>query len=168
MWLKLTLFLVSICLIPSALAQPEAADDSASRVAAEHKYGVGLSGSILSYGVSGIADLTPKVSVQASIGALGAFTALGGTAWYRFNQHDSYDLFGFAGASYVGLDTGLGSSSAIGFGGGAGIEWDWGELFNAEDFPPLFGNATIGLYRYSEDLANLSFFYGGGGLYYRF
>lgn len=129
------------------------------------KFGVGVGGSLLAWGgLSGQADLTNRITLQASLGALGTFTAFGGAVWYRFNQNDAYDLFAFGGASHIG---GFGASTQ-GFGGGIGIEWDWGDLFNSEEFPPIFSNGTIGFYTYGDDVASLNAFWAGGGAHYRF
>jgi hypothetical protein len=172
-----TLLVLAVC-IPAAAAQDSASSSHSSaappaersRVSEDRPYGVGVNGTILTWGVSGMADVTPRVSVQASVGALGTVTALGGALLYRFNQQDSYDLFGYGGASYLRVDDlGFGDpASAVGIGGGVGIEWDWGRLFRSESFPPLHGTAQIGFTTYTTAGLGLSYFAAGGGLYYRF
>ena len=132
------------------------------------RFGVGFGGSIIAWGLSGTMDMTSKITLQGTLGALGTFTAFGGSVWYRFNQNDAYDLFAFGGASHIGFSLGGSTQSTQGFGGGAGIEWDWGDLFNSEDFPPIFSNGTIGFYTYGQDFAGLSAFWVGGGAHYRF
>ena len=131
----------------------------------EHRAGIGLAASIYTGGISGIYDVTDQTSAQVILGAVGTYTSVGGRALYRFNQNPKYDVFGFAGASFFGVD----GESAVGLGGGAGVEVNWARIFEADGIPPLYSTFDIGFNAFvGSDLIDLSSFGGGGSLHFRF
>lgn len=129
-------------------------------------YGVGFQSSFPAWGLSGMMDLNPDVSLQAIIGFLGNLNTFAGRGLYRFHHEDFWNAYGYG---MLGLWTYslLGQSeSAIGFGFGAGLEYDW-RGFN-EDLPPLFWNLELGVGIVNLDLYNFSSFMLGVGVHYRF
>ncbi len=165
---KVVLSVLTILLV-SALASPVRA--GAQEGESDSPFGIGFQSSWPSYGISGLYDMSERITLQAIVGALGTVTNFGGRALYRFQMEDKYDLFGFGAVgalrySYIGL-----SESALGFGGGAGIELDWREIFSPEDrsFPPLFSTIDIGFMANTfESYGGYSALSLGGSLHYRF
>lgn len=159
----------TLALLAASPALAQRSTPETGRVAEGYRYGVGVGGSVLTSGLSGIYDLNDKVSVHASLGALGTVTALGAEGWYRFKQTPKYDLYGYGKGAYLGVSYLTDAYSTAGFGGGAGIEWHWGRVLNlGEDFPPLYGSASVGGLLLLNNTAGLSVVDVGGGLRYRF
>jgi len=153
-----------------ALAAPQQAQaqyDSTS------PFGIGFQSSWPSYGISGLYDLNEQVTLQAILGALGTVTNLGGRGIYRFQIEDKYNLFGFGsvGVLRYGGNNILASESAIGLGGGAGVELDWRRILSPDDdsFPPIYSSFDIGIsFNTFENYGGYNSVGMGGGIHYRF
>ena len=159
---RVSLFLVAVAIVsaPAVFAQAEP-----TRAADAHQYGVGLAASFPAYGFSGMYDVSDQLSAQAVVGFGGVLSTATGRVLYRFNQKPAYDLFGYGSA---GAWFGLGETVPA-IGGGAGVEVNWGRVFNAEDFPPLFSTFEVGFATLiGDDLSGFSLLSGGGSLHYRF
>jgi hypothetical protein len=134
-------------------------------------FGIGFQSSWPSYGVSGLYDMSERITLQAIVGALGTVTNFGGRALYRFQLEDKYDLYGFGAAGALRYSVAGFSENAIGFGGGGGVELDWRRIFTPEDdsFPPLFSTIDIGFMANTfETYGNYSALSMGGSIHYRF
>ncbi len=99
------------------------------------KFGVGLStsGAFGSFGLSAKKELTEDISAEVILGFLGTYTNFGAKGIYKFQKDAQYDLYGYGSLSYWSYDYGsrfyyngrdYGTTTGIGFGAGAGIEYD--------------------------------------------
>lgn len=142
----------------------------AAQEAESGSFGIGLQSSWPSYGLSGVYDMSDRITLQAVVGALGTVTNLSGRALYRFDQREKYDLYGFGTAGLWRYDYTIDTESVVGFGGGAGIELDWRSIISPDDnsFPPLYSSFDLGFVLADFDFYDFSGLYFGGGLHYRF
>jgi hypothetical protein len=134
------------------------------------RFGIGFQSSWPSYGISGIVDVTNRISAQAVVGAFGTVSNFSGRGIYRFMREEIYNLYGFGTGgvwryNHVGLD-----ESVLGLGGGAGMELDWRRILGSEEtrFPPIFSSLELGIVHANFDVYNFSSFSIGGGIHYRF
>lgn len=98
------------------------------------KFGVGLitSGTFFgSFGLSAKKELTNEISAEAILGFLGTYTNFGAKGIYKFQKDAQYDLYGYGSLSYWSYSShyyygsrGYERTTGIGFGAGAGIEYD--------------------------------------------
>ena len=141
------------------------------------KFGIGFQSAFPSWGISGMVDVSDKISIQGILGAFSVLKTYAGRGIYRFKKETYWNAYGYGmlGAwSYPGYKIGTGWSleetteTVMGFGAGAGIEYDWRGL--NPKLPPLFWNLEIGLgsVKFKEIDYNLSAFMFGAGVYYRF
>ncbi len=130
-------------------------------------YGIGLQGTFPAWGLSGTYDMDDNISLQAILGFGGAANAYAVRGLYRFKHEQSWNAYGYGS---VGLWTyrhwHRGSESALGFGAGAGIEYDWRYL--NPDLPPLFWNIELGIGIVGLDHYSVSALWIGTGVIYRF
>lgn len=137
-----------------------------STAADRGKFGVGFQSSFPAWGLSGMYDLNRDLSLQAILGFLGDLNTYAGRGVYRFHNDDAWNAYGY-GMLGLWTHTFLNRSySAVGFGLGAGIEYDW-RAFD-ENLPPLFWNLELGLGFVNLDYYNFSTFMFGVGVHYRF
>lgn len=158
------MILLGIMLIPVQTATAQEALEAEAPRRVDLPIGIGFQSMIPAFGISGMYDITPKVTGQAVLGFFGGVQTYAGRVLYHFSQHNSYNLFGFGGVGawrYAGV-------SAVGLGGGGGIELNWARLFDAPTFPPIFSNLEIGFFYFNEELASVSALSIGGGIHYRF
>lgn len=131
------------------------------------EYGVGFQSSWPAWGLSGMYDVNEEVSAQAVLGFAGTANAYSIRGLYRFHREESWNAYGYGS---LGLWTYrhrvLGSESALGFGGGAGIEYDW-RAINPE-LPPIYWNLEIGIASVGLDHYSVSALMLGLGAHYRF
>ena len=156
-------------LLLAALASPGGVSAQAGE--SDSRFGIGFQSSWPSYGVSGLYDMSDRVTLQAIVGALGTVTNLGGRALYRFQLEDKYDLFGFGAVGALRYSVTGFSESAIGFGGGAGIELDWQAIISPDDdsFPPLYSTIDLGFMGNTfETYGDYSALSMGASIHYRF
>jgi hypothetical protein len=140
------------------------------------RLGVGFQSSWPAYGLSGVYDVSDRITAQAVVGAFGSLTTLSGRGLYRFQTEEKYSMYGFGTVgiwrhSFRGLGTSANETSP-GVGGGAGIELDWRQILdasgNGSGFPPLFSSIDLGFVAASFDNYNFSGLVFGAGLHYRF
>lgn len=133
------------------------------------KFGVGFQSSFPAYGISGSMDVNENITAQAIIGFFGSLKTYAGRGLYRFKKEQHWEMYGYGmiGAWNYGF---LGvSETVLGFGAGAGLEYDW-RAFNP-DLPPLFWNIELGIgfVDFSDEVNyNFSTLLIGIGVYYRF
>ncbi|MDP3142832.1 MAG: hypothetical protein Q8N14_02650, partial [Candidatus Omnitrophota bacterium] len=123
------------------------------------------------WGISGILDITPKVSFQGILGLLlGDVKMYAGRGIYKFKKGPYWNAYGYGMLStwsyprYKTLDWSL-------FGAGVGIEYDWrGLSADFSNLPPIWLNFEIGLGsgKFKETDYNFSTFVIGIGVHYRF
>jgi hypothetical protein len=153
-----------------------AVPDGASAQEDNGRFGVGFQSSWPAYGLSGVYDVSEKVTAQAVVGAFGALSTLSGRGLYHFQRQESHSLYGFGTVgvwrhswNFAG---GSSSETSPGIGGGAGVEFDWRNILNGSgngsDFPPIFSSIDIGFVAASFDNYNFSGLVIGAGLHYRF
>lgn len=158
------LLLITCTFLHSASAQDISQEPS--------RFSLGLQSSNIVWGASGQYFLSETLTPQITVGFSANLTALSGRLMYRFERNKTHDLYGYGGVSYWSYSFNnslIDDESAVGFGGGGGVEFSWGSLLGLEDFPPLYGNLEAGLTLASFDTyAGFSSFTLGGGLHYRF
>ena len=142
----------------------------------ETKYGVGIQSSFPAWGISGMVDVAPKISVQGILGIVGDLRTYAGRGIYRFKKEPHWNTYGYGmiGAwSYPWYEREdwrieEKTETAIGFGAGAGIEYNWQAL--TPNLPPLWWNLEAGMGRVEFEEAGYGFatFMFGGGVHYRF
>jgi len=132
------------------------------------KYYLGFQNGYESWGLSGKMDLSEKASVQGIIGVAGALTNFSGKGLYKFKSDQYWDFYGYGQAGIWMWDGGgyFSDETIFGFGGGAGIEWDWRVL--SPDLPPIYWNLELGLGFINFDNYNFSSINIGLGVHYRF
>ena len=159
----------SLLIVHESVAVDDLPDEVQEQIETGTRFGIGVGGTFLAYGLSGTLDVTDTITAEAVLGFVGSFTSLGGRLWYRFNQNEAYDVYGYASVSYLNYDVSLFSEDAIGIGGGVGIEASLPQLFDSEDFPPIFINLDVGIGFATFDVYDgFSAFAGGSGIHYRF
>jgi hypothetical protein len=136
----------------------------------EGRFGVGFQSSYPAWGLSGTYDVNEDISAQAILGFFGNLQTYAGRGVYRFQQEEQWNLYGYGllgiwrySFSAFGISE---SESAVGFGLGAGLEYDW-RAWN-ETLPPIYWNIELGLGIVDMDHYNFSTIMIGAGLHYRF
>lgn len=130
------------------------------------QYGLGFQSSFPAWGLSGMYDLNRDISLQAILGPLGNLNTFAGRGLYRFQHEDDWNLYGY-GMLGIWTHSFIGETfSSIGFGFGAGLEYDWRAF--SEDLPPLFWNLELGVGFVDLDHYNFSTLMIGVGVHYRF
>lgn len=132
------------------------------------KYGVGFQGSFPAYGISGMMDINETISAQAIIGFFSHLKTYAARGLYRFRQEDNWNLYGYGMIGIWNYGAFGVSETVVGFGAGAGIEYDW-RAFDP-DLPPLFWNIELGLGVANFDKVAYDFntLLIGVGVHYRF
>jgi hypothetical protein len=169
---------------PGVAAQQAAspAEAEAASPKRDSPFGIGFQSSWPAWGISGIYDVSPRITAQAVVGAMGTLSTIGGRGLYRLTREESHSFFGYGTAGMwraktltpvvdgSGFRTVNRTESVLGVGGGAGVELNWQRILSPEDrsFPPLFGTIEIGLVLADFDHYNFSGFTLGSGLHYRF
>jgi hypothetical protein len=97
------------------------------------------------YGLSAKYDVTDKITAQAIGGFWGYsdLTSFTGRGLYKFKEQNNYTLYGYGSLSswsYSGYGY---NETVIGFGGGAGAEYDMRGI--DPEFIPIFISADIGI-----------------------
>jgi hypothetical protein len=136
----------------------------------EGRFGVGFQSSYPAWGLSGTYDVNEDISAQAILGFFGNLQTYAARGVYRFQQEDQWNLYGYGllgiwrySFSAFGISD---SENAVGFGLGAGMEYDW-RSWN-ETLPPIYWNIELGLGIVDMDHYNFSTIMFGAGLHYRF
>ncbi len=144
------------------------------------KFGIGLQNLSPAWGISGMLDITPDMSIQGIIDPLGNLKMYTGKGIYRFKKGPSWSAYGYgmAGAwshypyyDVVGWNVVKKTETIVGFGAGAGIEYDWrGLSADFSNFPLIWWNIEIGLGKidFKKSGVDFSGIMIGGGLHYRF
>ena len=122
------------------------------------------------YGLSAKYDVTDKITAQAVVGVWGynSLTAMTGRALYKFKKQDHLDFYGYGDiTSWTWKDSYYGDETVIGFGAGAGAEYDIRGI--DPDFIPLYLNLDLGLQVASFDhYGGFSGLGLGVGVHYKF
>ena len=172
-WKVLTL----LFFVSSSVVFAQGEPNSTSQAAVETKYGVGFQSSFPAYGISGMVDANDALSAQGIIGFFGNLKTFAGRGLYRFRKESNWNIYGYGmtGAwSYTGFRVGEAfaieetTETVLGFGAGAGIEYDW-RAWNAE-LPPVVWNLELGVGVVDFDQVNYNFstLLLGAGVHYRF
>lgn len=137
------------------------------------RYGLGIQGTFPAVGISGKMDIANELEAQAVLGFFSTLHAYAGRILYKFQQDDYWDMYGYGSVGvwsyrerYI---TGVRrSESTVGFGFGAGVQWDW--RARNERLPPIEWNFEVGftLFNWDEvDYRSSTIMFGVGG-HYRF
>lgn len=164
-WKILVILILALCM--SAPAQDR--DDL--------KWGVGFQSSFPAWGISGSMDINETITAQAIIGFFSGLKTYAGRGLYRFKKEQYWEIYGYGMLglwSYDGVRfrSGVGledhTETVLGFGAGAGLEYDW-RAFNP-DLPPLFWNFELGVgfVEFDEVDYDFSALLIGVGVHYRF
>ena len=144
----------------------------------ETKFGMGFQSSFPAWGISGMMDVAPNISVQGILGLFGDLRTYAGRGIYRFTKEPYWNTYGYGmiGAwSYPWLEYDWvaqrwveRTETAMGFGAGAGVEYNWQAW--ERNLPPIWWNAEvgIGMVEFEEALYEFSTFMIGVGAHYRF
>ncbi len=159
----LLLFGLLLAPVQTAAAQEEEPEPP---LRGELPVGIGVQYAAPAFGISGMYDVTDQISVQAVFGFFGGLQMYSGRGLYHFNQQEAYNIYGFGTVGAWRYST----TSVLGVGGGAGLEYSWQQLFDSAEIPPLFGNIEIGFVHLSDDFSGYTFssLTYGGGIHYRF
>lgn len=141
----------------------------------ESRFGIGFQSSWPAYGLSGIYDVSDRITAQAIVGAFGSVTTLSGRVLYNFQKEPKHALYGFGSTglwrhSYRILGD-SDTESVLGIGGGAGIELNWRAIVDDSPeptFPRLFSSFDLGFVAANFDYYDFSGLVFGAGLHYRF
>ena len=168
------MFRLSPVLVTAAIAAFGFTAAPAAGQSSDSPFSAGFQSSWPSYGLSVRYDLNERMQAQGVVGAFGAVTNFSGRLNYDVKDEEKYDVYGFGSVglwrySYRVLGVGA-SESSVGFGGGAGVEFDLEEVFSpdSDDFPPLFWSVELGVNVASLDAYNFSTISMGAGLHYHF
>jgi len=130
------------------------------------KIAVGFQSSWPSYGLSAKYDYSEDITLQGTVGAFGTVTNFGAKALYKFKKEPQYDLYGFVSAGVYKYSGAFFDESVVGFGGGAGIEYDLSKLLEGM---PLTISGEVGMSVVNFDnYTGFSAFGLGVGLHYWF
>ena len=133
------------------------------------KYAVGFQGSFPAYGLSGKMDITDTFTGQAIIGIVGNLQTFAGRGIYNFKREPFWDAYGYGmiGAWRYSAWSNY-SETVLGFGAGAGIEYDWRKF--DDELPPIYWNMELGLgfANFNKVNYNFSTIMFGVGVHYRF
>ena len=136
---------------------------------AKETIGIGFQSSgFSSNGISIKADLTDTFTVQGVGGFFGDVTNYSVRGLYNFQNQKNYNLYGYGSVGMWQIDyTFLEDESVIGYGAGAGVEYDLRGL--SPDFIPLFVNFELGMdvVNFDND-SSYGGFVTGLGLHYKF
>ena len=140
------------------------------------KFGIGLQASFPGYGISGIVDVTDKVSIQGILDFIGDLKMYAGRGIYRFTKKPFWNAYGYGAIGawsypYKVLESGKlvkKTETVLGFGAGVGIEYNWQAL--ARELPPLWWNVEVGLgiVKFEKAVYDVSTITLGLGVHYRF
>ena len=144
------------------------------------KYGVGFQVSYPAWGISGIMDLTDKISAQVVIGLFGDLNSFIGRVNYKFTGEKFWNVYGYGEIgiwTYPYIEFELEGwvlegkkkrEIAPAFGAGAGVEYNWQAL--SSKLPPVWYRLEIGLGYANFDKADctVSTLWWGVGLHFRF
>lgn len=149
------------------------------------KFGIGFQVSYPAWGISGMLDVTPNVSIQGILGPLGDLKTYAGRGIYKFKKGPYWNAYGYGmlgawsyqpvadfysgGLLYMG--TKGETETIVGFGAGAGIEYDWRGLgAGFSDLPPIWWSTEIGLGKldFKKSEQDYSGIWFGVGAHYRF
>ncbi|MBU0569102.1 porin family protein [bacterium] len=141
----------------------------------ETKFGVGFQSSFPAWGISGMMDVFDKVSVQGILGAFGNLKTYAGRGIYRFRREPFWNTYGYGMVGmwsysyfddYARRNYVKETETAMGFGAGGGIEYNW-QAF-APNLPPIWWNLEAGIGSVPLKYYNFSSFMIGVGAHYRF
>ena len=114
------------------------------------KFGVGVQLSFPTGGISVKKEMTDELTVQATLGGGGYYTVIGGRGLYKFKKDAAYDIYGFGGLAYINWKFLNVSESSVGYGAGAGIEYDVAKDITVNGelgfYGASFGNGFTGTY----------------------
>ncbi len=133
------------------------------------EYSLGFQSSFSSAGFAGRVGLNDKLSAEAFLGLFGMLTHFGARGLYAFKEEAKWSAYGFGTVGVWMWDSGstwVSDESAIGFGGGAGIEWNWQTL--DPELPPVSWNVELGLGTANFDRYDFSNVSLGAGFRYHF
>jgi len=121
------------------------------------------------YGLSGKYDVTDQITAQAIVGLWGysGLTSVTGRINYKFKEKKHYNMYGYGSISSWSWSNSFYDETVLGFGGGAGIEYDIRGI--DRNFIPLYISADIGVqvasFEHYGSFAGLGI---GLGLHYKF
>lgn len=142
------------------------------------KFGIGIQATFPVSGLSGMVDVSDKFALEGLLGVFGILKSYGGRILYRFKKETYWNAYGYGmvgawsypgykiSADYLSLEKTR--ETVLGYGAGAGIEYNWKAL--NPNLPPLFFNLELGLgsVDFKEINYNVSAFMLGAGVHYRF
>jgi len=159
--MKLTKVLTTVALL---------AITTQSTLQAKETVGVGFQSSgFSSNGLSVKVDLSDTYTVQGIAGFLGDVTNYSMRGLYNFQNEKDYSLYGYGGVGMwqIKYDIfGVEDESVVGFGAGAGVEYDLRAL--SPNFIPLFVNFELGMDVVKFENDSYGGFTTGLGLHYKF
>ena len=142
----------------------------------ETKFGIGFQSSFPAYGISGMLDVGPNISVQGILGAFGDLKTFAGRGIYRFRKEPYWNTYGYGMIGvwsypwykWEGWNFVEKTETTMGFGAGVGIDYNWQGW--SPDLPPIWWNLElgIGMVEFEDADYNFSTIMFGVGVHYRF
>lgn len=141
---------------------------SQSTLIAEENIGIGFQSSgFSSNGLSVKADIGDKYVAQGVVGFFGDVNNYSVRGLYKFQENTHYNLYGYGSIGMWRWDSVFfGDESVLGYGAGAGIEYDLRALNS--NMVPLFVNVELGMDFVNFDNYDYGGFGLGLGLHYKF
>ncbi|MDH5228809.1 MAG: hypothetical protein OEZ58_14545 [Gammaproteobacteria bacterium] len=146
--------------------------------AAEEKFAAGYQGTFPATGISGKMKISNVITAQAMIGFWGTLNTYAARGLYRFQEDKFWNAYGYGMLGFWSYRATVYDFSTfsnqektqfvLGFGGGAGIEYNWQAV--APDLPPIWFNLELGFgsIKFNDLNYNVSGVLIGGGAHYRF
>ena len=109
----------------------------------EERFSVGFQSSFPAWGLSAKKNFGEKYAIQAIIGPVGALKTFAGRGLMKIKEDEMWSMYGYGTVgiwhySFLGV-----GETVLGYGAGAGIEYDIRSL--DEDLPPIYLNAELGI-----------------------
>jgi len=127
---------------------------------------VGIQTSLPSIGLSVRSDITDKINAQGILGFFGNVNTYLIRGNYKLTQDELYHTYAFASVGMWSYDYSLDTETALGFGLGGGVEFDWQSL--DENLPPIATNIEIAFSKTDIKHYKISSLTLGFGAHYKF
>lgn len=136
----------SALIVTAAVASMFSMNANAATQVGNGKYSLGFQTGFASAGIAARVGLNEQASVEAVLGLFGTLTHIGARVLYTFKDETQWQAYGFGAVGLWMWDSGspwVSDESAVGLGGGVGVEWDWRTL--DPELPPMTWNVELGL-----------------------
>ncbi len=130
------------------------------------EYAVGFHSGFSSAGIAARIGIDDDWDAEGVLGIFGTLNYYGARGLYTLQDDDEWYTYAFGTVGIWTWESVLIDESVFGFGGGAGVEWDWRSLNS--DLPPVTWYGELGLAVASFDSYSFSSFSIGTGFRWHF